>query len=76
MNRDHFIGRLKQFNGKIKEQWCALHDDQIGIFAAKRYQIAGRQQAQCGIAQKESAQRCRTFSAAQSWCRYNPKETS
>ncbi|MGZ3236457.1 MAG: general stress protein CsbD [Burkholderiaceae bacterium] len=66
MNRDHLIGRLKQFNGKIKEQWCELHDDQIGVIAAKRYQIAGRMQAQCGIAQQEPTQRFRTYSSAQS----------
>ena len=65
MNRDHLIGRLKQFNGKIKEQWCELHDDPIGVIAAKRYQIAGSLQAQCGITQQKSTQRFRTFSDAQ-----------
>jgi uncharacterized protein YjbJ (UPF0337 family) len=61
MNRDHMAGRLKQFNGKIKEQWCKMHDDQIGLVAAKRYQIAGRMQALSGIARQESVQQLRTF---------------
>lgn len=61
MNRDHLAGRLKQINGKIKERWCKMHDDQIGLVAARRYQIAGRMQALCGIAQQEAAQQLRTF---------------
>ncbi|MGZ3236768.1 MAG: hypothetical protein ACXWIN_06390 [Burkholderiaceae bacterium] len=61
MNLDHMAGRLKQLNGRIKEQWCKMHDDKIGLVAAKRYQIAGRMQALCGIAQQESAQQLRTF---------------
>lgn len=64
MKRDQLIGRLKQFNGKIKEQWCILHGDQMGIIAAKRYQIAGRTQAQCGIAQQNPAHSIRAFSGA------------
>lgn len=66
MNRDHIVGRLKQFNGKIKEQWCELQDDQIGVMAAKRYQIAGSLQAQCGISKKETTQRFRPSISAQS----------
>lgn len=61
MNRDHLAGRLKQLNGKIKEQWCTLRDDQIGLIAARRYQIAGRMQALCGIAQQKAAQQLSTF---------------
>jgi uncharacterized protein YjbJ (UPF0337 family) len=61
MNRDHLAGRLKQLNGKIKEQWCTMHGDEIGLVAAKRYQIAGRMQALCGIAQQESARQLKTF---------------
>jgi uncharacterized protein YjbJ (UPF0337 family) len=64
MNRDHLVGRLKQFNGKMKEHWCKLYGDQIGVMAAKRHQIAGSLQAQCGIARKESTQRMRPFSGA------------
>ncbi|MGZ3158225.1 MAG: general stress protein CsbD [Burkholderiaceae bacterium] len=66
MNRDHLAGRLKQFNGKIKEHWCKLHNDQIGVIAAKRYQIAGSLQAQCGLAQQESARRYRLYNGASS----------
>jgi uncharacterized protein YjbJ (UPF0337 family) len=61
MNRNHLAGRLKQLNGRIKEQWCKMHGDQIGLVAAKRYQIAGRMQALCGIAQQESAQQLSAF---------------
>jgi uncharacterized protein YjbJ (UPF0337 family) len=64
MKRDHLIGRLKQFNGKIKEHWCMLHGDKMGIIAAKRYQIAGRTQAQCGIAQQKPANAIRAFGGA------------
>ncbi|MGZ5885101.1 MAG: hypothetical protein ACXWJE_12120 [Burkholderiaceae bacterium] len=61
MNRNHLAGRLKQFNGKLKEQWCKLHNDQIGMMAARRYQIAGNTQAQCGIVQMKSAQQLHVF---------------
>jgi uncharacterized protein YjbJ (UPF0337 family) len=61
MNRDQVVGILRQFNGKIKEQWCKLHNDQIGQVAAKRHQIAGRTQALCATVQQDSAQQLRAF---------------
>jgi uncharacterized protein YjbJ (UPF0337 family) len=61
MTRDQLVGRLKQSNGKLKEHWCQLLGDQMGIIAAKRYQIAGLEQAQCGIAQKKSSQHIGTL---------------
>jgi len=61
MNRDYVAGRLKQFNGKLREQWCKLHNDQIGMIAARRHQIAGRIQAQCSLLRKESAQQLKAF---------------
>ncbi len=55
MKRDHLIGRVKQFNGKIMEHWYKLHGDHMGVIAAKRQQVAGWTQAQCGITQEKMA---------------------
>jgi uncharacterized protein YjbJ (UPF0337 family) len=61
MNRDRLAGSLKQFSGKLKEQWSKLTNDQLGAVAARRYRIAGRTQAQYGIAQEESADQLKQF---------------
>jgi uncharacterized protein YjbJ (UPF0337 family) len=61
MNRNRLAGSLKQFSGKLKEQWSKLTNDQLGEAAARRYQIAGRTQAQYGIAQQESAHQLKEF---------------
>jgi hypothetical protein len=71
MIRDQLVGRLKQINGRIKEHWCTLNGDQIGLIAAKRYQIAGLEQAQCGLAQKKSRQQHGTYTDIYFRRRYN-----
>jgi uncharacterized protein YjbJ (UPF0337 family) len=61
MNRNFIAGSLKQFRGKLKEQWSELTNDQLGVAAARRCQIAGRAQAQYGMAQQESAYQLKDF---------------
>jgi uncharacterized protein YjbJ (UPF0337 family) len=61
MNRDRIAGSWKQFSGKLKEQWSRLTNDQSGAAAARRCQIAGRTQAQCGIVQQDSAHQLKEF---------------
>lgn len=71
MKRDQLIGRLKQFNGKIKEHWCMLHGDQMGVIAAKRYQVAGWTQTQSGISREKLIRPLRTFDGFRSIRRYH-----
>jgi len=50
MNQDIFSGNWKQIQGKVKEQWGKLTDDDLDIIAGKREQLAGRLQERYGIA--------------------------
>ena len=61
MNRDRFEGGWKQFSGKVKEHWCELTDDQPGVLASRREQLAGRIQEQYGIEREKSEQQLRSF---------------
>jgi len=52
MNQDIFSGNWKQIQGKVKEQWGKLTDDDLDVIAGKREQLAGRLQVRYGIAKE------------------------
>jgi uncharacterized protein YjbJ (UPF0337 family) len=56
MNWDHIEGNWKQFKGHAKEQWGKLTDDQLGVIAGKRDQLAGKIQETYGIT-KDAAEK-------------------
>jgi uncharacterized protein YjbJ (UPF0337 family) len=56
MNWDRIEGNWKQFTGTAKAKWSKLTDDQLGLIAGKRDQLAGRIQEAYGIT-KEASQR-------------------
>lgn len=61
MNRDRIEGNLKQFSGRLKEQWGKLTHNEIGVNAGKRDQLAGSIQVRHGISQEEAERQVRDF---------------
>lgn len=54
MNWDRIEGNLKQFTGKVKEQWGELTDDQIDVINGRRDQLAGKVQEAYGLTKEEA----------------------
>lgn len=54
MNWDTVTGNWKQAQGKVKEQWGKLTDDDMTKIEGKRDQLAGRLQERNGIAKDEA----------------------
>jgi uncharacterized protein YjbJ (UPF0337 family) len=48
MNWDQIAGNWKQFQGKVKEKWGDLTDDDLTMIAGKRDQLAGKLQERYG----------------------------
>jgi uncharacterized protein YjbJ (UPF0337 family) len=53
MNRDRVEGGLKQFSGKLKEQWGKLTHDASNVDAGKRDQLVGSIQVRHGNSKEE-----------------------
>ena len=56
MNNDRIEGNWKQFQGKVKEQWGTLTDDDLDVIEGKRDQLIGRLQERHGL-NKDEAER-------------------
>ena len=54
MNWDTIAGNWKQFQGKARQQWGKLTDDDWELVAGKRDELAGRIQERYGIAKDEA----------------------
>jgi uncharacterized protein YjbJ (UPF0337 family) len=54
MNLDRLEGNWKEAIGKAREQWGKLTDDDVGIVAGRRDQLAGRIQERYGVAKEEA----------------------
>ncbi len=61
MNRDRIEGNLKQFSGRLKEQWGRLTRNEIGVNAGKRDQLAGSIQVRHGNSKEEAERQVRDF---------------
>jgi uncharacterized protein YjbJ (UPF0337 family) len=61
MNRDRVEGNLKQFGGKLREQWGRITHDDLGVDAGKRDQLAGSIQARHGISKEEAERQVADF---------------
>ena len=61
MNRDRFAGGWKQLSGKVKENWCNLTNDQPGVAASRREQLAGRIQQWRGISREKAEHQLMSF---------------
>ena len=56
MNWDLIKGNWKQLQGKVKEKWGKLTDDDLKVIAGKRDQLAGLLQERYGY-EKEHAEK-------------------
>ncbi len=54
MNWDIVKGNLKQFQGKVKEQWGKLTDDDLTRMDGNRDQLVGLIQEKYGVARDEA----------------------
>jgi len=55
MNWDTIAGNWKQVQGKAREQWGKLTDDDLEVAAGNRDQLIGRIQARYGVTKDEAA---------------------
>lgn len=56
MNWDQIAGSWKQIQGKVRERWGKLTDDDFSVIAGKRDQLTGALQKRYGI-EKEAAEK-------------------
>lgn len=54
MNWDRIEGNWKQVVGKARTQWGKLTDDELGVIAGKRDQLAGKIQERYGVAKEDA----------------------
>lgn len=54
MNWDQIKGNWKQFQGKARQQWGRLTDDDLEVAAGNRDEMIGRVQERYGIARDEA----------------------
>ncbi|WP_198374756.1 CsbD family protein [Roseomonas rubea] len=52
MNWDQIAGNWKQMNGKVREKWGKLTDDDLAVVEGKRDQLIGRIQERYGVAKE------------------------
>ena len=66
MNWDTIKGQWKQVQGKVKEKWGQLTDDDLDTISGKKDQLVGKLQERYGYArdraEKEADDFCRTCS--------------
>ena len=61
MNWDQTEGKRKQFQGKIREQWGKLTDDDVDVISGKRDQLVGKVQERYVIVREEAERQVRAF---------------
>jgi uncharacterized protein YjbJ (UPF0337 family) len=61
MNWDTVKGDWKQFQGKVKEQWGKLTDDDLNRIEGRREQLAGAIQKRYGIEKDEAEKQVMAF---------------
>jgi uncharacterized protein YjbJ (UPF0337 family) len=61
MNEDTIKGNWKQLNGKIKQQWGKLTDDDLKIAEGNAEYLAGKLQERYGLARDEADRQIREF---------------
>jgi len=68
MNWDTVKGDWKQFQGKVKEQWGKLTDDEVERIEGRRDQLAGVIQKRYGIAKDEAERQVKEFEKSCDQC--------
>lgn len=54
MNWDQIAGSWKEVQGKVREKWGKLTDDDLTVVAGKRDQLAGALQRKYGLAKEQA----------------------
>ena len=61
MNWDQITGKWQQFQGKIKEKWGKLTDDDLTVIAGKKDQLAGKLQERYGYGKERAEKELNDF---------------
>ncbi|SFW75726.1 MULTISPECIES: CsbD family protein [Luteibacter] len=61
MNEDTLKGKWKQLEGKIKEQWGKLTDDDFKVAEGNSEYLAGKVQERYGVARDEAERQVKDF---------------
>lgn len=61
MNKDVFAGQWKMIQGKVKEHWGRLTDDEVTQISGKREQLLGLLQKKYGFAREKAQQELDRF---------------
>ena len=61
MSMDVMKGEWKQIQGKLKEKWGKLTDDDFTVIEGNREQIAGRLQERYGYAKEQAEKELKEF---------------
>lgn len=61
MNWDQIVGNWKQAEGKAKEKWGKLTDNDWTVVKGKREQLLGKVQERYGIAKEEAEKQIAEF---------------
>lgn len=61
MNTDIIKGKWKQLNGRIKQQWGELTDDDLTAAEGSRDYLAGKIQERYGIARDAAMEQVKDF---------------
>ncbi|MFZ5637862.1 MAG: CsbD family protein [Pseudomonadota bacterium] len=61
MNTDIIQGKWKQLNGRIRQQWGKLTDDDLAVAEGGREYLAGKVQERYGIARDAAMDQVKDF---------------
>jgi uncharacterized protein YjbJ (UPF0337 family) len=64
MNWDSIKGQWKQFQGKVKEKWGKLTDDDLTVIAGKKDQLLGKLQERYGYDKDQAEKELDEFTRA------------
>ncbi|MGH8145671.1 MAG: CsbD family protein [Rhodanobacteraceae bacterium] len=63
MNKDRIAGQWKQLQGRMKQQWGKLTDDDFSVADGNTDYLVGKVQERYGIARDEAEAQVREFSS-------------
>jgi uncharacterized protein YjbJ (UPF0337 family) len=64
MNWDSIKGQWKQFQGKVKEKWGQLTDDDMTVINGREEQLVGKLQERYGYTKEKARQELNDFLSA------------
>lgn len=63
MNWDQVKGNWKDFQGKVKEKWGKLTDDDLTVIEGKRDQLVGKLQERYGYTKEQAEKNLEEFTS-------------